>query len=192
VVKSLLRGIRACTVCRAALPHGPRPIVAADAAAKVLIIGQAPGRRVHESGVPWQDPSGDRLRDWLGVDETTFYGHQVDSADADGLLLSRHRQIGRPAAAVRMRAVLASTVAGGPARGASDPVDRAVCAEGLFGGSSGENSHQNHAKFSGSSALIFAHAASLPTRPDLAKTQCVVRGGTGARVARENCRSVFG
>lgn len=73
LVRELLAQIRSCTVCAAHLPHGVRPVVAADPQSRVLIIGQAPGRRVHESGVPWRDPSGDRLREWLGVDETTFY-----------------------------------------------------------------------------------------------------------------------
>lgn len=72
-MQKLLNEIRACTVCAAHLPHGVRPVVAADPAARVLIIGQAPGRRVHESGVPWRDPSGNRLREWLQVDDATFY-----------------------------------------------------------------------------------------------------------------------
>lgn len=72
-MKRLLNEIRACSVCEKHLAHGVRPVVSAAPAARVLIIGQAPGRRVHESGVPWQDPSGDRLRDWLEVDDATFY-----------------------------------------------------------------------------------------------------------------------
>jgi len=70
---TLLREIRDCTHCAAHLPHGPRPILRASATARLLIIGQAPGAKVQASGVAWQDQSGDRLRDWLGVDETTFY-----------------------------------------------------------------------------------------------------------------------
>ncbi|HEY5142267.1 MAG TPA: uracil-DNA glycosylase family protein [Solirubrobacteraceae bacterium] len=70
---SLLGAIRACTVCAAHLPAGPRPIVQADGKARVVIIGQAPGRRVHESGVPWADASGVRLRAWLGMTESEFY-----------------------------------------------------------------------------------------------------------------------
>jgi len=70
---SLLTEVRACTLCEAHLPLGPRPIVIADPAARLLIIGQAPGTRVHETGIPWNDPSGDRLRDWLGLDPETFY-----------------------------------------------------------------------------------------------------------------------
>lgn len=70
---SLLTEVRACTICRAVLPHGVRPIVQADNAARVLIAGQAPGRRVHESGVPFDDPSGERLRDWMGVMREEFY-----------------------------------------------------------------------------------------------------------------------
>lgn len=70
---ALLKDIRACTVCAAHLPLGPRPVVRAAASAKLLIIGQAPGTRVHESGIPWNDRSGDRLRDWLHLDPERFY-----------------------------------------------------------------------------------------------------------------------
>ncbi|MFL9999803.1 uracil-DNA glycosylase family protein [Paraburkholderia dipogonis] len=69
----LLREIRACTLCSPVLPHAPRPVLAASEQARILIIGQAPGARVHASGVPWSDASGARLRTWLGVDDTTFY-----------------------------------------------------------------------------------------------------------------------
>ena len=69
----LLIDIRACTVCSADLPAGPRPIVQAARSAQIVIIGQAPGRRVHESGVPWDDPSGQRLRAWLGLSSEQFY-----------------------------------------------------------------------------------------------------------------------
>lgn len=71
--QDLLDEIRACRVCESELPDGPRPIVSAAPAARILLIGQAPGRRVHASGVPWDDPSGDRLREWLRVDRETFY-----------------------------------------------------------------------------------------------------------------------
>jgi len=69
----LLKDIRGCTICAAHLPLGPRPVLRASFTARLLIIGQAPGTKVHESGVPWNDPSGDRLRDWLQVDSDTFY-----------------------------------------------------------------------------------------------------------------------
>ncbi len=69
----VLRDARACRVCEAALPLGPRPVVRARATARLLIVGQAPGTRVHETGIPWNDPSGDRLRDWLDVDKEIFY-----------------------------------------------------------------------------------------------------------------------
>lgn len=65
--------VRACRVCEASLPDGPRPVIQADPRARVLIAGQAPGRRVHASGIPFSDPSGVRLRQWLGVDESVFY-----------------------------------------------------------------------------------------------------------------------
>lgn len=69
----LLDEIRACRVCAEAMPHEPRPVVRAAPTARIMIVGQAPGTRVHASGKPFTDPSGDRLRDWLGVDEATFY-----------------------------------------------------------------------------------------------------------------------
>lgn len=69
----LLADIRACRHCEPHLPHGARPIVQAGSAARIVIIGQAPGSRVHASGVPWDDDSGDRLRGWLGLSRETFY-----------------------------------------------------------------------------------------------------------------------
>jgi uracil-DNA glycosylase len=72
-LQKLLAEVRACHVCERYLPLGPRPVLRADARARVLIVGQAPGTRVHATGVPWNDPSGDRLRSWLAVDRDTFY-----------------------------------------------------------------------------------------------------------------------
>ena len=70
---ALWRDVRGCTLCAAALPLGPRPVLRPSATARLLIVGQAPGTKVHESGIPWNDPSGDRLRDWLGIGRETFY-----------------------------------------------------------------------------------------------------------------------
>jgi len=72
-LQSLLAQIRACRACEAHLPHGPRPVLQVGRLARVLVVGQAPGARVHASGVPWDDKSGERLRDWMGVDRETFY-----------------------------------------------------------------------------------------------------------------------
>ncbi|MDR3509306.1 MAG: uracil-DNA glycosylase family protein [Caulobacteraceae bacterium] len=72
---AVLADIRACRACAGELPHEPRPVVRVSAQTRILICGQAPGRRVHESGLPFDDPSGDRLRGWLGVDREAFYGH---------------------------------------------------------------------------------------------------------------------
>lgn len=69
----LLKEIRSCRACEQYLPLGPRPILTAHRSATILIAGQAPGKKVHASGVPWDDVSGDRLRDWLGIDRATFY-----------------------------------------------------------------------------------------------------------------------
>jgi uracil-DNA glycosylase len=72
-LERLVREARACTVCALHLPHPPRPVLRVSSTARLLIVGQAPGRRVHESGIPWSDPSGDRLRDWLGLTPEAFY-----------------------------------------------------------------------------------------------------------------------
>jgi uracil-DNA glycosylase len=69
----LVRNIRACTLCAEHLPLGPRPVLQISRTARILIAGQAPGRKVHASGVPFDDASGDRLRDWLGLERETFY-----------------------------------------------------------------------------------------------------------------------
>ncbi len=75
---ALSEEIRACTHCAAHLPLGPRPVFQAHPDARVLVVGQAPGTAVHKSGIPFDDPSGDRLRAWLGVDKETFYDpHQI-------------------------------------------------------------------------------------------------------------------
>jgi uracil-DNA glycosylase len=70
---SLLASIRACTVCADFLAAGPRPIVQFSDSARIVIIGQAPGSKVHASGVPWNDDSGDRLREWTGLSRDLFY-----------------------------------------------------------------------------------------------------------------------
>ena len=69
----LLAEIRSCRQCEAHLPLGPRPVLRAQASARLLVVGQAPGTRVHETGISWNDASGDRLRAWMGVDRATFY-----------------------------------------------------------------------------------------------------------------------
>ena len=77
---TLLEEIRNCKICEAHLPLGANPIVQVSANSKIVIIGQAPGLKVHESSKPWDDKSGERLRSWLGVDEAAFY-------DADKIAL---------------------------------------------------------------------------------------------------------
>lgn len=77
-LSQLVARIEACRICRdaprgAPLPHEPRPVVRVSPTAKILIVGQAPGTRVHATGVPFNDPSGDRLRMWMGIDRDTFY-----------------------------------------------------------------------------------------------------------------------
>lgn len=72
-LETLLGQVRACRLCEAELPQGPRPVLQAARSARILIAGQAPGRKVHASGRPFDDASGDRLRDWMKVDRAVFY-----------------------------------------------------------------------------------------------------------------------
>lgn len=68
-----LAEVRLCTICSGSLPFGPRPVFQLHQNARILVAGQAPGRKVHESGVPFDDASGDRLRSWLGLSSAEFY-----------------------------------------------------------------------------------------------------------------------
>lgn len=72
-METVLAEIRACRLCVGSLPLGPKPVLRASPTASVLIVGQAPGTRVHATGIPWNDPSGDRLRQWLAIDRARFY-----------------------------------------------------------------------------------------------------------------------
>ncbi len=76
-IRKLLADVRACTICAEVLPSGPRPVVQLSRSSRVLIAGQAPGRSVHESGVPFDDPSGERLRDWMGLTREQFYDDRL-------------------------------------------------------------------------------------------------------------------
>ena len=76
-MKKLLKQIRDCTVCEKYLESGVNPIVAASPKSKIIIIGQAPGRIVHKSCIPWNDKSGDNLRNWLGIDKAVFYDPDI-------------------------------------------------------------------------------------------------------------------
>ena len=73
LLSELKNQIESCTICAQHLPFGPRPIVQVHEHARILIAGQAPGSKVHKTGIPFDDPSGVRLREWMGVDEATFY-----------------------------------------------------------------------------------------------------------------------
>lgn len=72
-LQRLIEEVQGCRLCAPHLPLGPRPVFAVGAHARLLIVGQAPGIRVHETGVPWNDRSGDRLRQWLGLSRELFY-----------------------------------------------------------------------------------------------------------------------
>ena len=72
-LNNLIKEVHDCTLCAKHLPLGPRPTLRMAKHAKIVIIGQAPGTKVHKTGIPWNDPSGNRLREWLNVDRDTFY-----------------------------------------------------------------------------------------------------------------------
>lgn len=72
-LRTLLPQVLACRICEHALPHGVRPVLQISRTATILIAGQAPGRKVHETGVPFNDASGERLREWMGIDRAAFY-----------------------------------------------------------------------------------------------------------------------
>jgi uracil-DNA glycosylase len=76
-LNGLVTEVRACTICEPHLPNGVRPVLQVNSDAKILIAGQAPGRRVHATGIPFDDPSGDRLRDWMGVTREQLYNPQL-------------------------------------------------------------------------------------------------------------------
>jgi len=82
---ALLAEVRACRLCAPFLPLGPRPVLRADRRARLLIIGQAPGTKVHQTGVPWDDASGERLRQWLALSRERFYDESLVAIIPAGL-----------------------------------------------------------------------------------------------------------
>jgi uracil-DNA glycosylase len=73
LLSALLADVRACKVCKEYLPYDPKPVLRASVTARMLVVGQAPGTKVHNTGIPWNDPSGDRLRMWMDVERDVFY-----------------------------------------------------------------------------------------------------------------------
>jgi len=76
-MKTLLKSVRACTICEKYLPNKPKPVIQAHATSRIIIIGQAPGQKVQLSGIPWDDASGNELRRWLGVSKEQFYNDKL-------------------------------------------------------------------------------------------------------------------
>jgi uracil-DNA glycosylase len=116
----LLAEVAACAVCAQHLPLGPRPILQIGSGARLLIAGQAPGRIVHQRGIPFDDRAGDALRAWLGLERAIFYDRERVAILPIGLCYPGARPGRRLAAAPRMRAALADTSAGNDAGGAPD------------------------------------------------------------------------
>jgi len=111
---SLLAEVRACTLCAEHLPLGPRPVLQLHPAARILIAAQAPGRKVHETGLPFNDASGDRLRNWLGLTREQFYDPELIAILPMGLCYPGKGKSGdlppRPECAPRWRTPLLQTL----------------------------------------------------------------------------------
>ena len=109
---NLIEEIHACSLCAEHLPLGPKPVFQANAKARILIVGQAPGTAVHETGIPFNDPSGRRLRDWLGMSSETFYNEELVAIVPMGFCYPGRGKGGdlppRPECAVMWRAELLS------------------------------------------------------------------------------------
>ena len=88
----LVENVRQCRICEAQLPLGHLPVIQISQSARLLVVGQAPGRRVHDTGLPFNDPSGDRLRNWMGIEPGHFLRRTATGDLAHGVLLSRHRK----------------------------------------------------------------------------------------------------
>ncbi|MFD2200776.1 uracil-DNA glycosylase family protein [Shivajiella indica] len=78
-IENLIQEIKSCRICEAYLPLGPKPVFTAGEKSKILVVGQAPGTKVHATGIPWNDLSGKELRRWLGVDRELFYNTEIFS-----------------------------------------------------------------------------------------------------------------
>ena len=94
-MKKLISEIKNCTICQEHLALGPRPVLAAHKNSKIVIIGQAPGTKVHASGIPWDDASGRQLRKWLNVTDEEFYDVEKFCDYSYGILLSWKREVRR-------------------------------------------------------------------------------------------------
>ena len=133
-LKRLLRDVRACRICEPDLPLGPRPVFRLARSARLLIISQAPSRKVHQSGLPWDDASGARLREWMMIDAMNFYDQSSVAVLPMGLLLSRRWPARRrQSAQTGMRTPLAQTIVGTSSEFAIDAPGRSVRPPPLFG-----------------------------------------------------------
>ena len=185
----LLAEIRACKACAADLPLGPRPIVRGEASARLLIISQAPGKRVHQTGLSFDDKSGERLRCWLGLESRHLLRRSPGRDCADRLLLSRKRQGRRPAAATRMRSAMARAPARSIAGHRIDPARRALCDRPLPPGAASLEDAPDDRMLAGFLAGVLRAAASELAYDALASRQSLVRQRGPARVARAGyCR----
>ena len=183
-LEAVLAGARACTLCAAHLPLGPRPVLVATHAARLLIIGQAPGTKVHETGIPWNDASGDRLRHWLGIGRDTFYGDPRIAIVPMGFCYPGRQPRGgdnppRPECAPAWH----PAPVGGAARRRAYPPGRHVRPGLLPGENAPANPDRNGRELARLPAPAPAHPAPKLAHHRLAEAASVVRGGAFAGVA---------
>ena len=169
----ILREVRACRLCSANLPFGSRPVLQLSSTARLLIVGQAPGSKVHESGIPWNDASGDRLRDWLTLDRSVFYDVARVAIVPMGFRRKRRRQ--------SASAGMCTALAPAPAEASSGyPVDafgRSIRPATLFGINAKRLDDGDRPGIFGVRATILPVTASKLAQCSLDAKASVVRGG---------------
>lgn len=184
----LLEEVRACQLCAPHLPLGPRPVVQAGEGARLLIVGQAPGTRVHETGIPWNDPSGERLRDWLMLDTASFYDADKVAIVPMGLCYPGRGKGGdlppRPECAPQWHAPLLAEL----------PNLRLTLLVGQYAQrhylpEPGKTLTETVRQFDRALALgFFSSAPPEPPQSTVAAPAALVRGGGGASAAGAGCR----
>ena len=187
---TLLREVRACRICAGSLPLGPRPVVRAESSARLLIIGQAPGSRVHASGIPWDDASGDRPQSLDGPGSPRILRREACCHRADGLLLPRAGcQRWRQAAASRVRSAMARTHSWRTPVDRTHPACRAL-RPGALSPAGRQNLHDgNRRGMARSSPGIHGPAAPVLAQHGMAPAQSLVREGGCSRASPTHCLS---
>lgn len=178
-LEQLLSDVRACTICAAHLPQRPKPVLQVGANASILIAAQAPGRKVDRSGIPFDDASGERLRQWMGIDNDVFYDPD-NCHRPNGALLSGRRRLGRRATTARMCSGMAQPTARPAAPCPVDAGDRVVRARVALEATDQRHADGDSARLARSLAPRPAPSPPEPTQQRLAAPQPMVRRGSSS------------